>query len=255
MTLRPVEALLCVLAALTGLVTIGPLLVAHLGLAGIILSELMLVGLPTVGFLQARGLPPLVSLGLGRARALSIAGGLLAGAGGFWLVALLESTVLERFLPVPPELQESLRRLVAPGSGGAHLALEVVALALSPALCEEALFRGLALPSLRTRMGGLPAVVITALLFAGFHLSPYRFIPTALLGVLLGVVRLAGGSLWPAVAFHAVNNLLVLLMAWSGFPHGDPPSPSTVAGLAAVGAAVVALTSGLVLVAWSKQRN
>ena len=168
--LRPWEALLCVLAALTGLIAMGPLLVDRLGLLGITLSELGFVALPTVGFLQSRGLPPVASLGLSRARLGAVAGGILCGAGGFWLVALLEATVLERLLPVPEAVKESLRRLVVPGSGPRLLFLDVVALALTPALCEEALFRGLALPSLRPRLGTAGAVAVTALLFAGFHL-------------------------------------------------------------------------------------
>jgi membrane protease YdiL (CAAX protease family) len=249
--LRPWEALLCVLAALTGLIAMGPLLVDRLGLLGITLSEVGFVALPTVGFLQSRGIPPLASLGLTRARLGSVAGGILCGAGGFWLVALLESTVLERLMPVPEPIKESLRRLVVPGAGPRLLLLDVLALALAPALCEEALFRGLALPSLRPRLGAAGAVAVTALLFAGFHLSIYRFIPTAILGALLGAVRLGAGSLWPAIFAHATNNLLVLLLVRAGLDA--PPTPNSVAGLAGLVTAVVALTVGLALVGRSQQ--
>jgi membrane protease YdiL (CAAX protease family) len=130
--------------------------------------------------------------------------------------------------------------------------LDVVALALAPALCEEALFRGLALPSLATRLGGRAAIVVTALLFAAFHLSLYRFVPTALLGILLGALRWRSGSLWPAVAFHAANNALVLTLVRSG--RDNPPLPTSVVGLAGLAAAVVALTVGVALVVRSPQR-
>jgi sodium transport system permease protein len=245
---KPLEALLCVAASLIGLMTLGPILVQHLGLGGIVLSELILLALPTVGFLQARGLPVASALGLSRFSLSTVMGGALAGFGAFWLVALLE-VLLEKILPVPPQLEESLRQLV---NGPAPLVVDVLALAVMPALCEEGLFRGLVQPSLARRLGARAAIVTTALLFAGFHLSIYRFLPTALLGMFLGYLRQRTGSLWPPVAFHAVNNALVLTLVRSG--RDNPPQPTTVVGLAGLAAAVIALTGGIALVARSPQR-
>jgi membrane protease YdiL (CAAX protease family) len=245
--LRPLEALLCVLASLTGLITLGPLLVSRLGLYGVLLSELALVGLPTLGFLQARGVS-LSSL-VGRARASSIVGAILLGAGAFWLVALLESTVLERVLPVPPAVRDSLRQFAAPG---APLWLDLLALSLAPAVCEEALFRGVAQPAFEPRLGRAGALVAAALLFALFHLSPYRLVPTALLGLLLGAVRLWSGALWPAIAFHLTNNTLVLVFTRVGLD--EPPLPGTRAGLFGLCGSVVALTSGIAILTRRAQR-
>jgi membrane protease YdiL (CAAX protease family) len=246
---KPYEALLCVAACLMGLLALGPIFVQHLGLLGILLSETALVGLPTVGFVQARGLPVIPSLGLAWPRLGPVVGGALAGFGGFWLVGLLE-VGLERVLPVPADLKESLRQLVA---GPQFILWDIIVLALSPAVCEEALFRGLAQPSLRSRLGAWPAIVITALLFAGFHLSLYRLVPTALLGVLLGILREKSGSLWPSMVFHALNNTLVLTLVRSG--RDAPPLPTNVVGLAGLVAAVIALTLGLALVFRSPQRR
>jgi sodium transport system permease protein len=242
---KPAEALLCVAASLVGLLTLGPLLSQRLGLPGVMVSELGLVLLPAVGFLQARGLPVAETLGLSRVHFWPVVGGALAGAGGFWLVALVE-VGLDRLFPAPPELVDSLRRLVV-----GPMWLDVLALALAPALCEEALFRGLTLPSLASRIGGRWAVLSTALLFAGFHLSLYRFLPTALLGLVLGTVRWRSGSLWPAIAFHAVNNALVLTLVRMG--RDNPPLPTNVVGLAGLGSAVIALTVGVALVFRSPQ--
>jgi sodium transport system permease protein len=251
-TLRPFEALLCVLAALLGLLAIGPLLVDRLGLLGIAVSEVGLVGLPTVAFLQARGLPVAAALGLDRVQARTLCGAIFAGAGAFWIVALLESVVLERVLPVPPSLRESLRRMVVPGAGPRLLAADVLALALAPALCEEALFRGLLLPALLPR-GRAVAIGVTALTFASFHFSIYRFLPTALLGVVLGLVRVASGSLWPAIAFHAVNNVLVIAMVRLG--RDAPPLPPRPLGTLGLGAAVITLAIGWTLVSPRAQRS
>ena len=101
--------------------------------------------------------------------------------------------------------KESLRRMVVPGSGPRLMLWDILALAIAPAVCEEALFRGLVLPSLRTRLGVISSVLLTALLFAAFHLSIYRFIPTAILGVVLGFLRVWSGSLLSPIAFHAID--------------------------------------------------
>jgi membrane protease YdiL (CAAX protease family) len=147
-------------------------------------------------------------------------------------------------------VREALRHLVAPG-GGLTLALELVALAAAPALCEEALFRGVVLPSL-TRFGRGAAVAGAALLFAGFHFSVYRFVPTALLGAVIGIVRLGSGSLWPAIAFHAANNAAVIALV--RLDRDTPPGPSTPFGAVLLGGAALAFTVGLLLTLVRSQR-
>jgi sodium transport system permease protein len=242
---KPLDALACVVLSLLCLLTLGRWL-SHFGLPGLVVSELAAVLAPPVAFLAARRLPVASSLGLSRGKLSHIAGGLLAGAGAFWLVALLE-VALDKLFPAPPELVESLRSLVV-----GPLWLTLLALALTPALCEEALFRGLTLPSLASRFGGRAAIAGSALLFAAFHVSLYRLVPTALLGLLLGALRWRSGSLWPSIAFHAVNNTLVLTLVRTG--RDNPPLPTNVVGLAGLAAAVIALTVGMAVVFRSPQR-
>ncbi len=88
--------------------------------------------------------------------------------------------------------------------------------ALVPAIAEEFFFRGFALSALRTRLRSITAVLLSAFLFALFHivagnvLSLERFIPTLLLGLVLGFVAVSTGSIWPGVLLHALHNSLVL---------------------------------------------
>lgn len=83
--------------------------------------------------------------------------------------------------------------------------------ALSPGICEELLFRGAILSSLKRDLSATRAVLIQALFFALMHLSVYRLLPTFLLGVLLGALTLRARSLWPAVLAHtAYNGMLVV---------------------------------------------
>jgi len=78
-------------------------------------------------------------------------------------------------------------------------------MAITPAICEELLFRGLILSGLR-RYGSWPAIVISSLLFALAHASIYRLLPTFCLGLLLGHVVQRTGSIACSMLVHALNN-------------------------------------------------
>jgi len=85
---------------------------------------------------------------------------------------------------------------------------------------EELVFRGTAFEALHERFGALPAVLSTSVLFALLHmLNPYASVlsvtNTALAGVLLGALVAQSHSLYAAIAFHAVWNVLVGLVVGS----------------------------------------
>lgn len=241
------EALLVTLLSLLLLVTVGAELTARLGLLGILVAELALVGIPAWLWLGFRHLSAeRLGLALSQQRVRTLLGGALAGLGAFYLMALFQKLVLERFLPMPEELKASLHRMVAPG-GWKALSAELLALALAPAVCEELLFRGGVLTAFsgRSRASRALAIAVAALAFGIFHVSLYRLIPATLLGLVLGVVRVASGSLIASMAFHFANNAAVIAMVRLGYD--EPPALATRLGLYAAIAAAVALVTGLAL--------
>lgn len=240
--LDPAETLLLVLLAFGLLWLGGGLLRQWLGIYGLACSEVLLVLGPALGWTLWRGVSPVRAWRLGWPGLRPVVAGMVAGAGGFYLVAALVESVMERLLPVPPELREQLRRVLLPPGGPRPFVVDAVVLALLPALCEEALFRGALLGALRPAGRGA-AVGATALLFGFYHGSAWKVVPTGLLGVLLGTVALRARSLWPAVAAHLANNVLVLLLVRSGWE--SPPALGSVRGLALVAAALLAVTAGL----------
>jgi sodium transport system permease protein len=233
------EAAALVALTFAALATVGVHWAAR-GLAGTSLAELACVIAPTLLFLRARRVPA-AALGLGRdgetaAPALpwrAIAGGLLCGAGAFYLVAVGLHAWIEHVWPTPPELREAMQRLVIPARGARPLAIDLLALALLPAVAEELLFRGVLWGAVRPRAGVSGAILVTALAFGLYHGSVYRFLPAAFGGLLLGVVRAASGSLWAALAFHFANNAGVIVAMHLGY---DTP-PATAVPLASAAAA------------------
>ncbi|GJP83713.1 hypothetical protein CLOP_g13838 [Closterium sp. NIES-67] len=85
--------------------------------------------------------------------------------------------------------------------------------AVSPAVAEELLFRGLLLTALQDRLGRIDAAMLSAALFALFHLSLSLFFPNMALGIAAGLLAVYSNSVLPAVALHTTYNASALLYA------------------------------------------
>jgi sodium transport system permease protein len=124
------------------------------------------------------------------------------------------SGVLIRIAPPPESLVRALERLVRLTDEGAPLWVIWLVVAITPAICEEVLFRGFILNGLR-RLGAVPAIGISALLFGIAHASIYRLLPTFFLGVIFGLIVWRTGSLLSSIVAHALNNGLMATMTES----------------------------------------
>lgn len=163
-----------------------------------------------------------------------LGGGALWGGALFLLLGVFIEPLFELWLPVPPEERTALLSLLRPPEGLRPLALDLLCFALVPAVCEEVLFRGAILTGLRGyaraaapgeagrgRRSRALAVLLCALLFGAFHRSMAKLLPTSALGLGFGVAAVYSGSLWPAIAMHAVNNTLVVVLVRSGLDDVD----------------------------------
>jgi sodium transport system permease protein len=203
---------------------------------GLLISEIGLLSLVWV-YARGRGQPLARVLWLRAPAPSAMAGAILIGASG-WLVIGL---VAEWILPAPKEVVESLRRAVAPPAGGRGLPATLFLMALTPAICEEALFRGPILRGLRGRFSPLLAAIITGLLFGIFHLDPWRMLPTALLGMALSGIALASDSIVPAMTAHFVNNASLIVLARLGADDTTTLPTHTKVLFGTVGAVVCAV--------------
>lgn len=94
-------------------------------------------------------------------------------------------------------------------------------MALLPGVCEELFFRGYLFRALRTQLSGHATVIAAAVLFGGFHLvtdhalAMERFLPSTMLGLVLGWVCLRTGSVIPGMILHVCHNGLLLSLAWN----------------------------------------
>ncbi len=95
-----------------------------------------------------------------------------------------------------------------------------VALALTPAVCEELLFRGYLQRQVERRWGTVTSIVLVGIFFGLYHLRLSQAIPLSLLGVYLGFVVWATGSLWAGFLVHFLNNGLAV--AATSVARNDP---------------------------------
>lgn len=106
----------------------------------------------------------------------------------------------------------SLSKIFVTAETVPQLLTNIFVVALVPAICEEFFFRGILLQYTRFIFASSwMAILVSAILFSGFHGQFYGFLPRAALGVMLGYLFLNTGSIWVPVSVHFLNNALAVL--------------------------------------------
>jgi membrane protease YdiL (CAAX protease family) len=127
------------------------------------------------------------------------------------------------------------------------LAATLLAIAVTPGLCEEVLFRGYLQRTLQRRLAFPWHFLLSGALFALFHQQVLSLPSLLIVGFYLGFVYHRFGSLYLTMLCHFLYNAVLILLA--NFPPGWPAlfamdggfRWSVVAGSAALFAAAVAV--------------
>lgn len=106
------------------------------------------------------------------------------------------------------ELTEAMLQM--PDSGA--LWMNIIAVAVIPAICEEFLFRGVIQSQLGKATKNIHvAIWLTAAFFSFIHFQFYGFIPRMLLGAFFGYLLIWTGSIWAPILAHFTNNAMAVL--------------------------------------------
>jgi hypothetical protein len=100
---------------------------------------------------------------------------------------------------------------------GSTFALELISSALLTPVLEEMVYRGIIFARLKRMLGFLPAMVVSALIFAIMHFNLVQFVYAFLLGMVLAVFMEKTGHLYGAVLGHIVANALAVIRTETGF--------------------------------------
>jgi membrane protease YdiL (CAAX protease family) len=159
--------------------------------AATVASVLLVAGLKALGWLAPD--PP-------RAELLRIAG--WVGGGAVVCIAGQELlSALQSYLWVPAQEQEGVVEAAQRGGPAFLLALVLV----GPA-GEELIFRRFLFTTLDRGCGRAAAYAGSALLFGLLHLNPSALLLYLWIGVWCAVVYAKTGTIWAAIAVHALNN-------------------------------------------------
>jgi membrane protease YdiL (CAAX protease family) len=128
------------------------------------------------------------------------------------------------------------------------------AVAVTPAVCEETLFRGWLQGTLRRKLAPVPVIAVQAVLFALFHMSPLSIVALAFVGLYLGWLFERTGTLFSSMTAHGLYNATVI-----GATNLEPRWLADESGgfsPAAIGGSLVAFAGVLALIeVRSRRRN
>lgn len=88
----------------------------------------------------------------------------------------------------------------------------VIFAALTPAICEEFLFRGLVQKSFELKFKAFWAIFLSSFIFSIFHFNPYGLIPLILLSMYFGFAVYITDSILISIILHFSNNFFSIFV-------------------------------------------
>ena len=177
-----------------------------------------------------------------------------------WNEAMSLGGVMEQFESYLKTLEETAqatteKMLNVDTFGG--LLLNLLIIALIPAVGEELTFRGVLQQGLTRKMNPHVAIILSAAIFSFIHFQFYGFLPRMFLGILLGYMFYVSGSLWTSITMHFVNNGTAVVLYYLNHKgiinidvdhFGEMPYPWLTW-------LCLMVTLGLVMLCWRKTNN
>jgi len=133
---------------------------------------------------------------------------------------------LNAALPMPNDLREAdavQEALFSTVLSSGPLAVNLLLLAVVPAVCEELFFRGYVQRRLEAGGTAASAIVLSGFAFGLYHLRFTHLLPLTVVGMYLAYAVWTTQRLRPAVAAHFAYNATLIVLAWRGFDPGTLP--------------------------------
>ena len=155
--------------------------------------------------------------------------------GEFYLYFQSKIPVPESIAPFLSEMKRMIevtfRTLVVAHSVPEMLFVVTVA-AMTPAICEEAMFRGLIQKNLTLSSGTVKGFILTGTIFGLYHMNPFWIVPLVALGIYFSFLRYRSQSLVLPVVAHLLNNASAVVGVYV-YGETDDTTPTMFMGQAA----------------------
>lgn len=208
--LKPWHGIVAFVGIMLVFIFIGIPIQAELGLIGVAVTELMLLAMAIgAALIFKQNLKEVFPIKLPKIR--EVLGVLVFWMGGFLLamIGIMIQTIL--FPQEMTAVTGDLNNLMS--SEG--MLLGILIASVMPAICEEAVHRGFILHTFKGVKKPWVIVLSMGIIFGIFHLSPYRFVQTAILGACMTWVMLKTENMVLPALYHGVNNLLPVLVSFA----------------------------------------
>jgi sodium transport system permease protein len=208
---QPANTLLILMFILLLLFYIGSIIQLRFGHWGILGIEWGLIFLPVILAIWYNKVNFKKSLNLKSFNSIALLGSIMLIFGGLILTAFIAQIQI-KFFPETVKISEAMEQILNLKITGLHPVLGIFLFAISPGICEELLFRGILLSSLKERFSPAYTIIIVAILFGIFHMHIFRILPTAVIGLYLTFIVYKTGSVYLSIIGHSLNNALALMI-------------------------------------------
>ncbi|MDE6738097.1 MAG: ABC transporter permease, partial [Lachnospiraceae bacterium] len=187
---------------------VGSLLQIRFGLAGVFGTQMILLLVPLFLVVYTKR-DIRQTYGFARTKAVNFMGGALISVGMVLLNLVITAALMKLF----PQSTENMETVFS-DLFESNVVAAFLVIAVTPAVCEEMLFRGVIMRSMKAKYRVSSAIAITAILFGLYHMSLVKFIPTGFIGLLLCLVAWKADSIYPAMLMHFINNAISVIVSY-----------------------------------------
>lgn len=208
--LRLWQGLLVIILAGLEVFVFSDFLPQWLGMGRSLIGELILLG-TAVGAVAVFGGKIRSVFPIHKPKLTEVMGTILIYLGASQAISVV--TMIEMY--IAPEMVTETSIGLSSMFTSSSMIVAIIVVGIAPAICEEAVFRGVFFNSIwnQTRGKWIP-ILVTAAVFGLFHGSIIRFFPTFLLGIVLGYLVYETNNMFYNVMFHAINNIIPVLVLY-----------------------------------------
>ena len=203
----PSDSFMIYVTILLSMIYIGSIVQAKLVFTGLAITQLFLAVIPLLcGYYLKTDFKKTFSLYKPRGRH-------VVGAVIFWIGLFFVSNGLANLLmPLSPYNKEVNEQLSAALIHD-NLWINLLVVAVLPAICEELLFRGIIYKGIENNGKSMKrAIILSGILFGFMHMDFIRMIPTALLGIGFAYVLYRSRSIFLCMLMHFLNNGFIVIV-------------------------------------------
>lgn len=236
------EGLLVLIIAMLLMVYLGGMMSLENPIMGVIIPQLFIGLLPILACIYIKSdLKKVFAIKLPSIK--NVIGAVILMIGGICLSLVISNIIAWIF----PKAGENLNAEYMMILDGVPFGVALLLIALTPAICEELMFRGYLFTAARQKMSLLRAVLLVSLLFGISHMSLIKLLPTMVIGMLLAYAMYSANSIFISAIMHFMNNALSVVILYYGdnIPFLNDEKLGTPIMIAVIVVAVVTIPLGM----------